>query len=265
MAPGGAPVHSRGRLRPSNSQIHAPAPYGHTPLRLCVAYATTRGRVAYTPVAYGTTRGRVAYTPVGYTGLVMLRGSAVALLVLAATFSACRGGGGDDDATPTSSAETPDATAAASPAPRTPSSEIRSLDLEGADAVQALLDATGGTYVQDSVLYADLTDDGAEEAVVPVSSGGTLGDVAFIVLVLGDDDIEALLTVTADGGRGVSVSIEDGKVIAIEPAPGADDPECCPSQLFRRVYAWDGSALKLESGGVFDNPDIGDKTPDTAQ
>ncbi len=202
---------------------------------------------------------------VGYTGLVMLRCPAVALLlVLAAAFAGC-GGGGGDDAKPTSSAGTPDATAAASPEPRTPSSEIRSLDLEGTDAVQALLDTTGGAYVQDSVLYADVTDDGAEEAVVPVSSSGTLGDIAFIVLVLGDDGVEALLTVTADGGHGISVSIEDGKVIAIEPAPGPDDPECCPSQLFRKVYAWDGFALKLESGSVFDNPDVGDKTPDAAQ
>jgi len=195
----------------------------------------------------------------------MLRRPAIVLLfVCAAVLAACNGGGGDD-ATPTSSAGTPDATAAVSPAPRTPSSEIRSLNLEGTDAVQALLDATGGTYVQDSVLYADLTDDGAEEAVVPVSSGGTLGDIAFIVLALGDDGVEALLTVTADGGMGVAVSVDGGKVIAIEPAPGPDDPECCPSQLFRRVYAWDGTALKLESGSVLDNPDIGDKTPDAAQ
>lgn len=193
-----------------------------------------------------------------------LRFPAVTLLVLAVLVTACKGGGGDD-ATPTSSAGTPDATASASPEPRTPSSEIRGLDLEGTDAVQALLDATGGAYVQDSVLYADLTDDGAEEAVVPVSSGGTLGDVAFVVLALGDDDIEALLTVTADGGMGVSVSVDGGKVITVEPAPGPDDPECCPSQLFRRVYAWDGSALKLESGSVVDNPGVDGKTPDAAQ
>lgn len=187
----------------------------------------------------------------------MLRRPAVALLlVLAATSTACNGGGGDD-ATPTSSAETPAATPAASPEPRTPSSEIRSLDLEGTDAVQALLDTTGGTYVQDSVLYADLTGDGAEEAVVPVSSGGTLGDVAFIVLMLGDDTIETLLTVEPDAGNGISVSIEDGKVITLEPAPGPDDPECCPSQFFRRVYAWDGSALRVDSSGFIDNPDNG--------
>jgi hypothetical protein len=196
-----------------------------------------------------------------------LRRPAVTLLVLTATFAvlfaACNGGG--DDATPTSSAGTPDATATASPEPRTPSSEIRGLDLASADAVQALLDTTGGTYVQDSVLYADLTDDGAEEAVVPVSSGGTLGDVAFIVLMLEDGAIETLLTVGPDAGTGISVSIEDGKVITLEPVPGPDDPECCPSQFFQRVYAWDGSALRLDSSGFIDNPGSGDKTPDAAQ
>ncbi len=194
----------------------------------------------------------------------MLRYSAVALLlVLVAAFAACNGGG--DDATPTSSAVTPGATPAASPEPRTPSSEIRSLDLAATDAVQALLDATGGTYVQDSVLYADLTDDGAEDAVVPVSSGGTLGDVGFIVLMLGDDAVEALLTVEADAGTGISVSIEDGMLVTLEPAPGLDDPECCPSQFFRKVYVWDGSSLRLDSVGVADNPDSRGKTPGAAQ
>jgi predicted small secreted protein len=194
----------------------------------------------------------------------MLRRSAVVLLlVLAATSTACNGGG--DDAKPTSSAGTPAGTPAASPKPRTPSSEIRGLDLAATDAVQALLDATGGAYAQDSVQYADLTGDGAEDAVVPVSSGGTLGDVAFIVLMLGDDSVETLLTVEPDAGTGISVSIEGDTVVSLEPAPGPDDPECCPSQFLRKVYAWDGSALTLDSSGLIDNPDNGAKTPYAAQ
>lgn len=187
----------------------------------------------------------------------MLRRTAVTMLVLASLIAGC-GGGGGDDATPTSPAETPAATPAASPGP---SSEIRGLDLLTLDPVQALLETTGGIYVQGSVLYADLTGDGAEDAVVPVSSGGTLGDIAFIVLALGDGGTETLITVEPDGGGGISVSIEDGQVVTLEPAPGPDDPECCPGQFFRKVYVWDGSSLRLDSVGAVDASEIGEATP----
>ena len=108
---------------------------------------------------------------------------------------------------------------------------------------------TDGLYVQDNVLYADLTDDGEEEAVVPISSGGTLGDVGFVVLTESEGALEALLTATPQAG-GVSVNIEDGRVVAVEAAPGPDDPECCPSQLRTTVYAWDGEELAVESSTV---------------
>ena len=185
----------------------------------------------------------------------MLRRTAVTMLVLAALIAAC-GGGGGDDATPTSPAETPAATAAASPGP---SSLIRRLDLPTLDAVQALLKTTGGIYVQGSVLYADLTGDDAEEAVVPVSSGGTLGDVAFLVLMLGDNVLETPLTVRPEAGGSLSVSIEGGQLVVIEPMPGPDDPECCPSQLRRTVYAWDGDSLEIESVETVES--LGDDAP----
>lgn len=185
----------------------------------------------------------------------MLRRTAVTMLVLAALIAAC-GGGGGDDATPTSPAETPAATPASSPGP---SSFIRRLDLLTLDAVQALLKTTGGIYVQGSVLYADLTGDGAEEAVVPVSSGGTLGDVAFLVLMLGDNVLETPLTVRPEAGGSLSVSIEGGQLVVIEPMPGPDDPECCPSQLRRTVYAWDGDSLEIESVETVES--LGDDAP----
>ena len=185
----------------------------------------------------------------------MLRRTAVTMLVLASLIAAC-GGGGGDDATPTSPAETPAATAAASPGP---SSLIRRLDLPTLDAVQALLKTTGGIYVQGSVLYADLTGDDAEEAVVPVSSGGTLGDVGFIVLKIGDNVLETPLTVRPEAGGSLSVSIEGGQLVVIEPMPGPDDPECCPSQLRRTVYAWDGDSLEIESVETVES--LGDDAP----
>ena len=211
-------------------------------------------------------------TPVGHTliGLAVARrlGVRSPLGMVAAAIGASLpdadviagcGGGGGDDATPTSPVETPAATPASSPGP---SGFIRRLELLTLDAVQALLVRTGGTLVQSSVLYADLTGDGAEDAVVPVSSGGTLGDVAFIVLKIGDNYvIETPLTVEAAGGGSLSVRIEGGQLVVIEPVPGPDDPECCPSMLRRTTYGWNGAALAIVDVTTEPNPMAGVKTP----
>jgi hypothetical protein len=168
------------------------------------------------------------------------------------------GGGGDDGAEPTHTAavsETPAPEASETPAN---ASAIRAADLEGAAPVQDFADVTGGTFEQANVLYADVTDDGIEEAVVPLSSGGTLGDVGFVVLRLAADDLEAILTVTPQEGDGISVNIGDGTLVAVEPVPGPDDPECCPSQLRTTIYAWDGEALVVESS------EVAPATPDAA-
>jgi len=52
--------------------------------------------------------------------------------------------------------------------------------------------------------------------------------------------------------------------VSIQPVPGPDDPECCPSQLRTTTYAGDGgSGLTEESSVVEDNPAGGVKTPST--
>jgi hypothetical protein len=160
-------------------------------------------------------------------------------------FGACDGDEGDDGATSTApTGVTPSATATV------PAGGIRSLDLQSSEPVQDLIDVTGGLYVQDNVLYADLTNDGEDEAVVPVASGGTLGDVGVVVLRLVDTVLEPILTLTPEGTGGLSVSVSGGQLATVEPVPGPDDPECCPSQLRTTTYRWDGAALVVESSVV---------------
>jgi hypothetical protein len=176
-------------------------------------------------------------------------------IAVCAFATACDGGGDDDDATAT---QPPGATEPAS-SPTTPPEGIRALDLQSSEPVQDLIDVTGGLYVQDNVLYADLTEDGEEEAVVPLSSGGTLGDVGFLVLTLDAGAIEPLLTVTPEIGEGIAVSLSGGQLTAVEPVRGPDDPECCPSSLRTTIYAWDGDELAVESSNT--EPAATAKTP----
>ncbi len=179
---------------------------------------------------------------------------AALLFVFAIMIVAC-GGGSDDDAKPTAPVATAEPTSGA------PSDEIRSIDLEGTAAVQEFLGEIGGTYVQDNVLYADVTGDNVEDAVAPLASGGTLGDVAFIVVSPADGGVTEVLSVDARE-FGISVGIEGGKLVTGEPVPGPDDPNCCPSQIRTTTYVGDGgTGLAEDSSTVGENPAGGAKTP----
>ena len=105
----------------------------------------------------------------------------VALTFFAAAIAGCGGGGGGATKTPSAS-RSPAATSSSVATATTPSLGIRELDLSKVDDVTAIVASTGGQFVQTSVIYADLTGDGVDEAIVPISSGGTMGDVAFLVL-----------------------------------------------------------------------------------
>jgi len=138
---------------------------------------------------------------------------------------------------------------------------IRRIDLGKDAAVSSLLADTGGKLVASEVLFADLTGDGVEEAVVPADSGGTLGDMAFVVLTPDGAGVKLLLRESPQGAdaAGLAVRIEGGKLIVTQPVPGPDDPECCPTQLRETTYEWDGVALKAGAARTFPNPTGGVK------
>ena len=195
------------------------------------------------------------------------RRRATPLLVLGAllaafSLSAC-GGGTSSSSTPTTG---PAATVQPSAPANTPAavgtidSRIRGVDLAETDPVKQLVSATGGQFVASSVIYADLTGDGVEEAVVPIASGGTMGDIAYVVLTPDGSGVKALPMdkgTTASGG--VAVSVVGGKLVDTRPVFGPTDPNCCPSQLKKTTYAWDGSKLAQASSETVDNPDAGVK------
>jgi hypothetical protein len=138
---------------------------------------------------------------------------------------------------------------------------IRRIDLGKDAAVTSLLSDTGGKLVASEVLFADLTGDGVEEAVVPADSGGTLGDMAFVVLAPDGAGVKLLLREFPQGAAaaGLAVRVEGGKLIMTQPVPGPDDPECCPTQLRDTTYEWDGGALKAGAVRTFPNPTGGIK------
>lgn len=170
------------------------------------------------------------------------------LLVAALLVAACDIGQEQElEDTPTSSPEP-----ASSPAPTLEPTEtvVASPDIEAVDfsqvpAVEDLVAESGGRLLPQEIVFADLTGDGADEAVVPISSGGSGGNVAYAVFGYRGGDLEELLVVRPEAGR-VTVSVEDGALVETQPVYAPEDPLCCPSELRHAYYRWDGSELVVD-------------------
>ena len=174
-------------------------------------------------------------------------------IAFAAAAIGCNGGGGDGAATPGVSPEVTMnvATPTLARATLTPAPDIRLQDLTEQAGLQEFLAVIATPDAgQGETIYADITGDGVEEAVVSVASGGTAGNLAVFVFGYGPGGLSELLREhppdEALGGH-IRARVESGQLILSWPIYGPDDPNCCPSQGFRvRYYLWDGSALALE-------------------
>jgi len=166
------------------------------------------------------------------------------VLSAAAALAACDGDGGSGGTTPEPSPmETMPTTATIEPTGTqspTPAPDIRQQELTEQPGLVSFLDASGGAVAASLITYVDLTGDGAEEAIVPVSSGGEGGDIAVFVFGYGPDGLAELLRVLPESGS-LKDNIVGGQLTVTEPAYAPGDPLCCPSQLQTTTYRWDGS------------------------
>ena len=168
--------------------------------------------------------------------------SLTVLLALVALAAACN----DGDETPSAS-PTPVATATTTPVPATatPVPDIRDEDLTQHAALQDFL-AAGGEVDANRIIFVDLTEDGVDDAIVPISSGGTGGDLAVVVLGYGPDGLEELLRVVPGEARSIRAKVEAGQLVTTEGVYGPNDALCCPSQILTTWYGWHGTALVVE-------------------
>jgi hypothetical protein len=135
-----------------------------------------------------------------------------------------------------------------------PSADIRDVDLSAVPEVRRRLEEGSGRLVEQDIQYVDLTGDGQEEAIVPLSSGGTAGNIALWVYGYVDDRLEVLLS--RPQSYKIVGRVEDGTLVLVDPVYGPDDPNCCPSQLRNTYYEWDGSELALVREETVDNPRV---------
>ncbi|MCK5084873.1 MAG: hypothetical protein KAQ64_04430 [Candidatus Pacebacteria bacterium] len=94
------------------------------------------------------------------------------------------------------------------------------------------------------IIFGDLTQDGIDEAVVPVSSGGTAGDTAYAVFSVQNNKLTKLfynLNIYQ-----VILKIEDGQLIEQTPFFSENDANCCPSFYRYTYYKYNKENNKME-------------------
>lgn len=102
----------------------------------------------------------------------------------------------------------------------------------------------GGYALLDGVLYGNLDTTGAEEAVIPIYSGGTAGLLGFLLYREADPNPRLVLIRT---GYKLGVNIEGTRLVIHEPYYVGFEPNCCPSAITRMVHALDGDQLLMLS------------------
>ena len=134
-----------------------------------------------------------------------------------------------------------------------PPATLRDTDFQNLPLLRPLIQS-GGTIDPRSVIYFDLTKDGNDEAIVPVSSDGTYGNLAYVVLTASPDGPRSLLTLLPDKDslRGPVVSIENGQLVESIGVYGPEDPGCCPSQVKRTVLKWSSNHFEIAREDVAD-------------
>lgn len=165
----------------------------------------------------------------------------------AAVFAmACSDDNNGGNATATSTLES---TATAAPTlpseTSTPAPDIRQQDLTQQAGLQEFLSTSGGQATADSILYADVTDDGVEEAILPIGSGGESGNIALFVYGYQPSGLTELLRVIPE--IRLQAVVDSGQLVVTEPVYGPDDPFRFPSQLKVTTYGWDGAGLAVVS------------------
>jgi hypothetical protein len=90
------------------------------------------------------------------------------------------------------------------------------------------------------VLYADLDGDGADEAVIPIYSGGTAGTVGFLVYREGSPAPK--LTIVQDGYK-LGFEIDRNRLVISEANYVGFEANCCPSSITRTVNALEDDHL----------------------
>jgi hypothetical protein len=162
-------------------------------------------------------------------------------LLAAASLLAC---GADDDEPAGTVVASSTVTVTATPdyLPLRPLESLRDVDWATPEVIRHVLgdSRVAGEVDPERVIYVDLNDDGVEEAVVVIGSGGTLADLGVAVYELDEGRARKAFFRAFTG----AVDVRDGVVVIREPVYAAGEAACCPSMVRETAYEWVDEGLQ---------------------
>ena len=183
--------------------------------------------------------------------MIVVVAGLVVLAVLVGVLVVRRSGGEEESGGKATATAT--ATPAPTPTPTPQLADIRSVDLSKQSDVAALTQRLSGEVDPATIIYSDLTGDGREEAVVPISSGGTAGNPAFIVVGYRDGRLVGLLT-EVPGEGSVQVQVVNKQLVESVPVYSTGDLPGFPSEIKNIYYAWNGSGFVVAKQQTVPDP-----------
>ena len=109
-------------------------------------------------------------------------------------------------------------------------------------AVRGAKPGVGGYPLLDSIVYADMDGDGAEEAAITLESGGTAGNIGF--LVYRQAGPAPTLAAWRDGYK-LGLLTENGRLVLRSALYAGWEPNCCPSGFTLETLALAGDQLQV--------------------
>lgn len=130
------------------------------------------------------------------------------------------------------------------------SGNVRSVDWKAVVGVQP--------FVRDveEVIYADLTGDGQEEALVLARLEGSGAYLDYYVYTLADNMPVKLFEKLGVSHGAVELGAQPLSFVETTAVYGPDDPNCCPGNLMRTTHQWSetGQAFMVTNTEVVPNP-----------
>jgi hypothetical protein len=99
----------------------------------------------------------------------------------------------------------------------------------------------GGHPLLDDVLYVDMDGDGAAEAAIPLSSGGTAGNVGALIYTMAAGAPQ--LVAWTDGYK-LGLQVVAGRLVVQNAFYAGWEPNCCPSGVGYDTYVLEAGQLK---------------------
>jgi hypothetical protein len=120
---------------------------------------------------------------------------------------------------------------------------VENIPLPGTDGFHLTLKTAKEVYgypLLDGVVYVDMDDDKTDDAAIPLYSGGTAGNLAFLVYKQANPAPKLVGSAT---GYKLGLKVEQGKLVAGSALYAGWEPNCCPSGFIYETYIIENNKL----------------------